>query len=331
MYDIVVIGSATRDAFFKSRDFHIREQLESKTGKEMCLELGAKIAIPEVIFTTGGGGTNTAVSFARQGFKTACIGRVGDDVSGGEVKKELKLEGIDDFLQIDSIRKTAYSLILVTEEGERTILEFRGANDYLSEKEIDWEKLKMNKSGWLYLDSLAGNKELLTQAIKWAKENNLKIAYNPGKTEISFGKELQQYLNEIDVFIINEDEGALVAGIKYETKKEEEIFAELDKAVKGIIVMSKGPRGVAVSDGKNRYSAGIPDSPVIDRTGAGDSFGSGFVSGYIQSNGDISYAIQLGTANATSVVQYFGAKKGILKKGDLGNYPKIEVNIYGSF
>lgn len=331
MYDIVVIGSATRDAFFKSKEFRIREQPESKTGKEMCLELGAKLAIPEVIFTTGGGGTNIATTLARQGFKTACISRVGDDVSGGEVKKELKQEGIDDFLQIDFIRKTAYSLILVTEEGERTILEFRGANDYLTEKEINWENLKLSENSWLYLDSLAGNKEILSQAIKWAKDNNLKIAFNPGKAEISFGRELQQYLNEIDIFIVNEDEAAIVAGIKYETKKEEEIFAELDKAVKGIVVMSKGPRGVIVSDSKNRYSAGIPDSPVIDRTGAGDAFGSGFVSGYIQSNGNISFAIQLGTANATSVVQYFGAKKGILKKGEWGNYPKVEVKIYAIF
>jgi len=330
MYDIVTIGSVTRDAFFKSKDFRTRAQLESKTGKEMCLDLGAKIAIPEVIFTTGGGGTNTAVSFSRQGMKTACIGRVGDDVSGGEIKKELKLENIDDFLQVDLVHKTAYSLILVTDEGERTILEFRGANDYLSEKEINWGKLKMKEGGWLYLDSLAGNKDLLVTAIKWAKENNLKIAFNPGKTEIGFGKELQQYLDAVDVFIVNEDEAALVAGIKYETKREEEVFAELDKAVKGIVVMSKGPRGVIVSDGKKRYSAGIPDSPVIDRTGAGDSFGSGFVSGYIQSNGDIAYAIQLGTANATSVVQYFGAKKGLLKKGDWGDYPKVEVK-YAEF
>jgi sugar/nucleoside kinase (ribokinase family) len=77
---------------------------------------------------------------------------------------------------------------------------------------------------------------------------------------------------------------------------------------------------LAVSDGKKRYSAGVPEAPVIDRTGAGDAFGSGFVSGFIQSNGDIEYAIQLGTANATSVVEDFGAKTGILKKGDWGKY-----------
>ena len=288
----------------------------------MILPLGAKIAIPEVVFTTGGGGTNAAVTFSRQGFKTACVSRVGDDVSGNEVKKELKKEEIDDFIQIDPVYKTAYSLILVTPEGERTILEFRGANDYLSEKEINWENLK---SQWLYLDSLAGNEELLKKAVNWAKSNNIKIAYNPSKKEINWGKKIHPYLNDIDIFIVNEDEAAAVLEIKYIQEKEEEIFRELDRIVNGIVVMSRGPRGVTVSDGKKRYSAGVPEAPVIDRTGAGDAFGSGFVSGYIQSKGDIEYAIQLGTANATSVVEYFGAKMGILKKGDWGKYEKVKV------
>jgi ribokinase len=315
IYDVLVIGSATRDAFFKSADFKTRE-------REMILPLGAKIAIPEVIFTTGGGGTNTAVTFARQGFRTACVSRVGDDVSAGEVKKELKIEDIDDFLQTDPTNKTAYSLILVTPEGERTILEYRGASDYLSEKEILWEKLK---SKWLYLDSLAGNEKLLQDAIKWAKNNNTKIAYNPSKKEISWGKKLHPYLNEIDIFMVNEDEAASVVEIKYSQENENKIFEELDKIVKGIVVMSRGPRGVKVSDGKKRYSAGVPDSPVIDRTGAGDAFGSGFVSGYIQSQGNIEFAIQLGTANATSVVLDFGAKTGILRKGDWGKYERVVV------
>ena len=104
------------------------------------------------------------------------------------------------------------------------------------------------------------------------------------------------------------------------------LFLDLDDAVRGIIVMSKGPRGVEVSDGKTRYTAGIPDSPVVDRTGAGDAFGSGFTSGYIHSDGDMEFAIQLGTANATSVVQYFGGQQGTLKKDEWGDYPKVEVD-----
>ncbi len=91
--------------------------------------------------------------------------------------------------------------------------------------------------------------------------------------------------------------------------------------------MSKGPAGVVVSDGQNIYRAGIPKSGLADRTGAGDAFGSGFVSGLIQTNGDVSYAIQLGTANATSCIQRIGAKNGLLEKGEWGPWEKVEVAI----
>ena len=84
--------------------------------------------------------------------------------------------------------------------------------------------------------------------------------------------------------------------------------------------MTKGPEGVVVSDGKNIYRAGVPDSPIVERTGAGDAFASGFVTEYIRS-GDVSKAIQFATANASSVVTQYGGKAGILKKDDWGSWP----------
>ena len=167
---------------------------------------------------------------------------------------------------------------------------------------------------------------LLRALLERAEKTGMKVAFNPGKRLIKMGKDLWPLLGKIDIFIANEDESAFITGIEYAREKEPEIFEKMDEIVKGIAVMTKGPRGVEVSDGKTRYSAGIPDSPVKDRTGAGDSFGAGFVSGYIQSGGDIEFAIQLGTANATSVTRYFGAKKGLLKKGEWGDYPKVKVN-----
>ena len=86
--------------------------------------------------------------------------------------------------------------------------------------------------------------------------------------------------------------------------------------MKGIVVMTKGPQGVAVSDGKMIWQAGsFKEKKMVDRTGAGDAFGSGFVAGLIQAS-RIEYAIRLGSANATSVVEYVGAKKGIVTKND---------------
>ncbi|MBU2109398.1 carbohydrate kinase family protein [Patescibacteria group bacterium] len=323
-YDVITIGTVTRDVFLKSGDFEVVKNSNYRTGRAGCFVLGTKLEIPKVAIASGGGGTNAAVSFSRQGFKTGCIGRIGNDEIGKEIIEELKQEGVDSLFQIDKEYDTAYSTILVAADGERTILEYRGANDYINEKEIKWNKLK---SKWVFIDSLAGNVNLLTKILDWAKQNGIKTAFNPGKRLIKLGIGLHKYLEDIDIFIANEDESAYVAGIEYEEDKEPEIFKKLDEVVKGIVVMTKGPRGVEVSDGKKHYLAGIPDSPILDRTGAGDSFGSGFVAGYIESNSDIEFAIQLGTSNATSVVQYFGAKQGLLKKGEWGKYPKVEVQI----
>ena len=65
---------------------------------------------------------------------------------------------------------------------------------------------------------------------------------------------------------------------------------------------------------------------VKERTGSGDAFVSGFVSEYMRS-GDIEKAIQLATANASSVVTQYGGKAGILKTGDMGPWPLVEVSI----
>lgn len=320
IFDIITIGSATRDGFFKTPEFKIIKDKKFRTGEAGCFVLGTKIAVPEVIFTTGGGSTNAAVGFARQGLKTACIARIGKDVSGEEIKSELEQEGVSDLLQTDKKYKTAYSAILVSQGGERTILEYRGANDFLTEKDINWKKLQ---SKWLFLDSLAGNTVLLKKSLNWAKENGVKVAFNPGKKLIKLGRKLWRFLSDIDIFIVNQDEAGFITGIGY--KNEDKIFKKLDDIIKGVAVMTKGGKGVVVSDGNKIYKAGTPKSPVIDRTGAGDSFSSGFVAGFIRSGGDIPFSIQLGTANATSVVRYFGAKKGLLKKGDWGEWPKVKV------
>ncbi|NOY35612.1 MAG: carbohydrate kinase family protein [bacterium] len=329
MYDIITIGSVTRDVFLKSGDFHVVKNSDLpdgersyRTGKAGCFMLGTKLEVPEVAIASGGGGTNTAVGFARQGLKSACVARVGDDGTGKEIAEELKKEGVDPLFQIDGEHDTAYSTILVAVDGERTILEYRGANDHFKKEETDWDNLK---SEWVYIDSLAGDEDLLRRILEWAKGNGAKVAFNPGKRLIELGEGLWPFLADIDIFIANEDEFARIAGAEYKQENEAEIFAKIGEIVKGISVMSKGSRGVEVSSGENHYTAGVPDSPVVDRTGAGDSFGSGFVSGYIQSGGDIEYAIRLGTANATSVVRYFGSKKGLLKKGEWGDYPKVEV------
>lgn len=326
MYDILVIGSATRDGFFEGIPFVFVKDKKFRVGKGIALPYGGKVKVPKITFTTGGGGTNTAVTFARQGLKTCCISCIGKDVSGEEVKRGLQSEKVDTrFFQIDKKNPTAYSVIFLINTGERTILSYKGAGDNVSEKLIPWSKLK---SKWLYLSSLAGNKNLLIQAINFSRKNDVFLAINPGVAELIHLKKFPKLLSNFDIFVLNQEEASFLTNIPF--VKEKEIFQKLDDLIRGLVVMTKGPEGVVVSDGANMWRAGIyREKKLVDRTGAGDAFASGFVAALVNKKAfkvknrsvfrekDIEAAIKLASANATSKVETIGAKTGLLYKKNL--------------
>ncbi len=323
MYDIITIGSATRDVLLEAEGFELRKHADSPTGVEQCFPLGSKIEIKKIVFTTGGGGTNSAVTFGRQGFKTACVGVVGNDFAAEEILKELKREGIN----TQNIHKhgeghTAYSIIFVHPSGERTILSYKGEGQHFDVKHVPVADFKAN---WLYIDSLGGHYDLFEALVSHAVENKIKIACNPGGKELAHGLEkLKPLLKHIDIFAVNKEEGAELVGV--EPKDQDETLRRLAEVCGATVVLTDAHNGVRVLADGVLYSAGVPDSPVVERTGAGDAFNSGFVCEYIKS-GDIKKAIQFATANASSVVTKWGAKEGILKKGDWGPWPLIEVQV----
>lgn len=323
MFDVITIGSATRDVFISSKDFDVVKDGKFSTGQALALGLGSKFSIDKIVIGSGGGGTNSAVTFARQGFKTACIGVVGKDLNGDGILAELNKEGIDtSYFQRHDDDMTAYSVILVDKSGERSILSYKGEGQHFSNSKIPFDKME---SKWCYVNSLGGHFEILDSIVKWAVDKGVKLATNPGGKELEMGFEkIGPMLKHFDIVSMNQEEAAGLFGVDY--NNEEEVFKKADEAIGGIFIMSKGPAGVAVSDGKSIYRAGVPDSPIVERTGAGDAFSSGFVCEYIRS-GDITKAIQFGTANASSVVTQFGSKAGILKKDDWGPWPLVEVNV----
>jgi ribokinase len=326
MYDIITFGSATQDVFMSSRELQVVEDEKFITKKGLCVPLGSKMFMENIFFAMGGCGTNAAVTFARQGLKTTYLGLIGQDPAGQSVKDELTKQGVSlDLLKETNKWPTAYSVILSLPEVGRSILKKIGACHHLTKEDIPFDEIKTK---WIYLSSLSGESyKVVEPIVNFAKKNNIKIAANPvGDTQLTVGlKALRSCLNKMDILILNQEEAARLTDLDF--KKEKEIFKKLDKWVEGIVVMTKGPKGVVVSDGRNLYSAGIPKSDLVDRTGAGDAFGSGFVAGWIAKN-DITYAIQLGTANATACLQELGATKGLLKKDEWGKWEKIEVKKY---
>ncbi len=322
-YDIITIGSASRDVFLNSPDFKIVPNLEFSTDQGLCMPFGSKIEIKKIVFTTGGSGGNTAVTFARQGLKTACISIVGNDLHAGIILDELTKEGVDTgFFQKHTDDMSAYSVILVHDGGERTILSYKGEAQHFEASKISFEQLE---TPWLMLSSLGGHFDLYEKAINWAMTHGVKIATNPGTKDLELGLEkLKPLLKQCAIVSMNQEEASQLLGI--DIGQEDEIFKAMDEVVDGIFIMTKGHDGVAVSDGQHVYRAGVPDSPIVERTGAGDAFISAFVAEYSRSS-DITKAIQLAIANSSSVVTQYGSKAGILKKGDMGPWPLVEVNI----
>lgn len=334
MFDIVTFGSATRDLFLRSKDFKIVKSGEFETGEGIGLNLGSKIYLDDLFFATGGGGTNTAATFAGQGLKTAYVGKIGDDPGGKAIKDELKELKVDSFVVEDKEHRTGYSIILSVSQKERTILVYSGACHYLSKEEIPFNKLKTK---WFYIAGLSGDSaEALVPIIEFAKKNNIKVALNPGAAQLKLGLSgLKEILNTVDVLLLNQEEGAKLAELPFEQEKE--IFKKLSRSLSGsrqgsgdkIIIMTKGPKGVVVSDGEYIYEAGtFQEEKYVDRTGAGDAFGSGFVSGLIRTN-KIEEAIRLGTANGTAVVEKLGAKNGLLTESRYAKesrWQNLEIN-----
>lgn len=317
MFDIITIGSITRDNFLEA-DFKIGKWPKAPSGQALILPFGEKLEIDRVYSTMGGNSANAGVTFARQGFRTACFGKVGDDLSGWEIRQKLQAEKVKPLLSFSREKPTAYSMLLL-ESGERTILGYHGASDTLTLKDIPWNQLK---SSWWYL-SLAGESDkFLKPLLAFARKNKIRVAFNPSGHHIHHKrKEILSSLKDIVFLVLNKGEAADLTGISF--KKEKEVFRSLDKMVDGIVAVTDGANGVTVSDGEYLYKAGIfSEKKVVDRTGAGDAFGSGFVAGLMQAKKmnlkdrkeAITYAIRLASANATAGIEMLGATEGLLTK-----------------
>ncbi len=302
---IVTVGAASQDVFLTGKALSARRDVRSRDYVEQ-FPLGAKIDVAGVVYDTGGGATNAAVTFARQGLSASFIGKIGHDPAGAEVIRSLKRESVGtDGVAYDTKLGTQYSTILLSPTGERTILVYRGASHDM--KATDFA-IRNIEADWLYISSLSGNMDLLTRLLKHANARGIRVALDPGAAELAQAKKLRRLLPLISVLKANLDELGQLAM----ATTPEGIVRELAKYCTYVIV-TDGAKGCLATDGKLLYRAGqYQKVKVVDRTGAGDAFGSGFVAGLAKGL-PMEDAITLASANSTGVVQKIGAKPGILK------------------
>ena len=305
---MLTIGAAVQDVFLShSPEF---KPVADKTADELFLkiELGSKNDVNNINFSTGGGATNAAVTFARQGLEAEFMGTIAHDPAGNAVLEDLDKEGVDTSkISYSDKHHTGYSVVLLASTGERSFLTYRGASTHYDIKNFD---LGDSNADWLYVSSMAGNMEVLDKIFTQAKKLNMKVFFNPGKDELKQIAKLKSLLEDVDVLSVNREEAQLIVS----GHDLEELVRKLLHYVPAAIV-SDGPNGVMASDGKTIVRAGMyEDVKVVDRTGAGDAFGSGFLSQWAADK-SLKDSIVFASANSTSVVTKIGAKAGILHKG----------------
>ncbi|KKP24496.1 MAG: Carbohydrate/purine kinase pfkB family protein [candidate division TM6 bacterium GW2011_GWF2_28_16] len=360
---VLTIGGATKDIYLSNQgtDYMTINQKDCQL-KYMLLKAGDKIEIENILNFTGGGATNSAVSFKRLGFKATCISKIGTDEAGNLIIQELEKENIDtkNIIRTNKI-STGTSFIINSLERERTIFAYRGANGFIEKKDINLNNIK--NIDQIYITSLSHeSSKILPDIVNFAHENNIPVAINPGISQLAKGTQtLKDSLKYIDTIIMNSDEAKsfMIALTENDSNYKESLkssmlnctpcettenkpsllnsplkhldyyfsiwkfFKEILKLGPKTVVITDGANGVYAANNKNIFYHPSIKTNVIDTLGAGDSFGSCFVAS-ILSGHKVEAALVRGIINSSSVISKFGAKPGLLTNDELD---KKEINL----
>ncbi|MBI2653464.1 carbohydrate kinase family protein [Candidatus Woesearchaeota archaeon] len=323
MYDVITVGSATLDVFAKTRFSELIKIIDPKGETDLlAFPSGSKILIDELEFTTGGGGTNTAVALSRLGHNVGFLGKLGSGTNSDFIHKNLKKEKID-LLCKHSKGHAGYSVILDTLEHDRTILTYKGANDELRNEDVPYKKLKTK---WFYFSSMLEESFHTQERLaEFAQQRKIKIAFNPSTYLAEKGKShLRNILSRTELLVLNKEEACLLVG----HDEMEGLLFKLKGLGPRIVVITDGKNTFYVMDDKHVYSAFPPPVKIVDATGAGDAFAASFLSGMIRKN-DIEFAIKLGVVNAQSVVSNYGAKNILLSyKEAMNGVKKLKMAVH---
>lgn len=327
MFDVITIGSATMDVFVECDDANIVSAWSKSAKSEfMCYPYGSKVEVTNFTSNTGGGGVNTALNFANLGFKTSAICKIGNDIYSRGILEVLSKSSLDlsNIIQDDAV-STGFSIILLSFQGERTVLAQRGANATLKKSEINFDAIKQAK--FLYIAPLSGeSNRVLTSVVDFAEENGVKVCFNAGTTSLKRGFEyIKKIIDTASVVVMNKEEASMCTKIDVRPDTREENFSnllihpdikkmleKLKITEKQVIVITDGKDGAYAFDGNTYFFCPNFPAKVVSTLGAGDAFSSTFCAALIRTNNNVGKALMYGAVNSAAVVSNFGASEGFL-------------------
>lgn len=303
MVDLLSIGTVTIDLYYKG------ESLTQEKG-HFELAIGGKYFADYFYQGLGGGGANVAIGVRNNELSSALLAKIGNNPFKKIITEKLDESDVQykDYCQFED-EYTNISSVLLTEKGEKTIINYRTPHQHVISCDDDYALIKKAKS--LYMGNLSRVAlQERVSILKYAKENGVMTFLNINVTDARRSiDQISQLLEYVDVFIINTYEFADVVKTSYESIDFHSKVTAKYKPFKPeqLVVVTDGAKGsYAYFDNKVYHKPAIKDVKVVDTTGAGDGFTAGFISEYIKSK-DIDASMKNGAEYAAKILRKLGS------------------------
>lgn len=306
MEDIItVIGSINLDIIVKT---------------DRMPERGETIAGKNIYYLPGGKGANQAVAIARLGKKVYFIGKKGKDLIPDIVLKNLKHPNINlDYFITDENLQTGVALINTTGKRGNKVTLYTGANDALTESEVEKAEEVIKKSKVVVVSTEIPIKTV-KKVLEIAKKYNVKTILNIGAAGTKNKEEIKEVLKGLDIVVTNEREcGYLTDRIISHMETGTLSAMELRKLGVNHVIITMGKEGTLLVNNHGATVFHRYGVDVVDTIGGGDAF-VGAIAVKIAEGNFVIDAIDYGNAAGALVTMKIGAQEGLPTKEELDKF-----------
>ena len=302
---ITVIGSINIDIIVKT---------------ERMPERGETIAGDNIYILPGGKGANQAVAIARLGKKVYFIGKKGKDLIPDIAMKNLKHPNINlDYFIIDEKLQTGVALINTTGKRGNKVTLFTGANEYLTEADVERAEEIIKKSKVVVVSTEIPIKTV-KKVLEIARKYNIKTILNVGAAGTKNREEIKEVLKGLDIVITNEKECGYLTNRVISHMETGTISAnELRKLGVNHVIITMGREGTLLVNNHGATVFHRYGIEVVDTIGGGDAF-VGAVAVKIAEGSFVVDAIDYGNAAGALVTQKIGAQEALPTKEELEKF-----------
>jgi len=309
---ILGIGNAIVDVFVKVDDIFLSKNKLVKGSMKLIEKnefesLKNSIKIEKI--EAGGSIANTMAGISYLKGDASFIGKINTDEFGKIYRKSLEKINVNfSYVEKDENLPTGASIIFITPDSERTMCTYLGISSQLSKNDIDEKNIKDYEIIFLegYLWDKGMSEQMFKHVINLAKKNNVKIAMSlsdifcVSRHRDDFFKLL---INDLNILIGNENE---INELMQKNNLLDSI-QELKKINKLIIITRSENGSLAILNNEITNCESVKIEKILDLTGAGDLFASGFFKEYLDKS-DIKKCLQTGSTLAAKVIQKIGAR-----------------------